>query len=185
MTPGDLAILLVLAAAALAGAGAGIARAVTLLVAEALIVASAALLSAPISGYLVRQWAERELGYAQMVSFLILLVGGTLAVVTIAWLRTRDRDLRIGPAVVDRLGGAAIAMMAAVILLAAMDLGLSLGYGSAAPGSRSVSREAPALVYRAAIASQLGGRIHREVVPMLRVVLEPALPSSVRSARNR
>jgi|GEM_PF-6955165 len=185
MTPGDLAILLVLTAAALAGAGAGIVRAISLLVAETLVVAAAALLSAPISGYLVRQWAEREIGYAQMAAFLILLIAGTVAVIVIAWLRTRDRDLRVGPAFVDRLGGGAIAVVAAILLLAATDLALSMGYGTSAAGARSVSREAPAVVYRAAIASQIGGRIHREVVPVLRVVLDPALPASVRSARSR
>jgi hypothetical protein len=182
MNNGDIVLLLVLVGAFIIGFVWGTARSLIFLGGGAIVFLIAAHARTPLSAFLARQWTSLSPVYSDMISLLIVYGLGLAALTLIVWFGARNTGLSAGHPDADRLLGGLVAVACAVLVVAGIDASLSLFYGHDATTARTVGGDWTAVLYRGLVDSQIGGAIHRSLLPNVGSIANPLLPIDVRKA---
>ncbi|MFN8621895.1 MAG: CvpA family protein [Chloroflexota bacterium] len=182
MNNGDIVLLIVLVGAFIVGFVWGTARSLLFLGGGALVFLIAAHARVPLSSYLARQWTNLSPIYADMVGLLVVYGLGLMVLTGIVWFGARNTGLSARYPDIDRLVGGLVAVACAVMVVAGLDVTLSLFYGHDATVARTVGGDWSASLYRGLVDSQIGGAIHRSLLPNVGSIANPLLPIDIREA---
>ena len=182
MNNGDIVLLLVLVGAFIIGFVWGTARALIFLGGGALVFLIAAHARTPVSSYLARQWTALSPIYSDMIGLLIVYGLGLVVLTLLVWFGAKNTGLSARYPDIDRLVGGLVAVACAVMIIAGLDATLSLFYGYDTVTARTVGGDWTAALYRGIVDSQIGGAIHRSLLPNVGALANPLLPIDMRKA---
>lgn len=182
MNNGDIVLLLVLVAAFIVGFVWGTARSLIFLGGGALVFIMAAHARGPLASFLQGQWSNLPPSFNDMVAMLILYALGLGIVLLLVWLGASNTGLSARAPDVDRLLGGLVGVACAVMIIAGLDGTLSMYFGYAGQLQPSGGSDWSASLYRAITTSQIGGAIHRSLLPALGSIAGPVLPIGFREA---
>jgi len=182
MNNGDIVLLLVLVGAFIVGFVWGTARSLIFLGGGALVFLIAAHARGPLSSYLARQWTNLSPVYCDMVAMLIVYGLGLAILVLVVMFGAKHTGLSARAPDIDRLLGGLVGVGCAVLIIAGVDASLSLFYGHGGTMAPAGSSDWSASLYQGLTGSQIGGAIHRSVLPALGSIAGPLLPIGVKEA---
>jgi hypothetical protein len=104
-----------------------------------------------------------------------------VALLLIVWFGARSTGLSQRWPDVDRLLGGLVAVACAVMIIAGLTATFALFYGYD-PGVVAVGSDWSAQIHGAIVDSQIGGAIHRQLLPALGSIAAPMLPIGMREA---
>lgn len=177
----DIFLLVIIVAALMVGFFWGAARSLMLLAAWLLSFLAGSYLKLELGSYLAREWPEFAASFSEMAAFGVIYMGVLLAAPVVVVTSTRDSQNLTNYAVLDDLVGAAFAGAVAVLGIAGLAIVMSMFYGvDPIIVNPSGGPEWTADLYGALLASNIGGGIANQLVPLLGSVLGPILPPDVR-----
>jgi len=182
MTNGDIVLLIVLVGAFIVGFVWGTARSLLFLGGGALVFLIAAHARTPLSAFLTREWSNLRPSFDDMVAMLILYAIGLAILVAVVGFGGRNMGLSSRAPDLDRLLGGFVAVACVVMIVAGLDASLSLYFGHGGELAPAGSPDWSASMYRGITESQIGGAIHRSVLPALGSLAAPLLPIGFREA---
>ena len=160
----------------------GTARSLIFLGGGALVFLIAAHARAPLSSFLGRQWNNLSPVYSDMVAMLVVYGLGLAVLVLIVMYGAKHTGLSARAPDIDRLLGGLVGVTCAVLIIAGVDASLSLFYGHGGTLAPAGGSDWSASLYRALTGSQIGGAIHRSLLPALGSIAAPLLPLGFREA---
>jgi hypothetical protein len=182
---GDIVLLLILVGAFIVGFVWGTARTLIFLGGWFVIFLLSMHARPPLSGFLQNQWTQFTPVYNDMAAMGILYTVGLVALVALVWLGGRNTGLSERAPDVDRLIGGLAGVGCAVLVVSGVIVTLALFYGYDASIASTGGPEWTASLYRGLVESQIGGAIHRSLVPALGSLLNPILPIGLAEAFGR
>jgi uncharacterized membrane protein required for colicin V production len=182
MTNGDIVLLLVLVGAFIVGFVWGTARSLLFLAGGAVVFLIAAHARGPLSSFLARQWTSLSPVYSDMIAMLLLYGLGLGILLLIVWFGARNTGLSARWPDIDRLLGGLVGVCCALLIVAGLAATLALFYGYPADVVLVGDSDWSAVLYRGIVDSQIGGAIHRSLLPAIGSLAAPLLPIGFREA---
>jgi hypothetical protein len=179
---GDIVLLLIMVGAFIVGFVWGTARTLIFLGGWFVIFLLAMHARPPLAGFLQNQWTQYTPVYNDMAAMGILYTIGLVALVALVWLGGRNTGISERAPDVDRLVGGLAGVACAVLVVAGLMVTLAVFYGHDAAIAATGGPEWTASLYRGLVESQIGGAIHRSLIPALGSVLNPILPIGMAEA---
>ncbi len=182
MSNGDIVLLLIMVAAFIIGFTWGTARSLIFLIGGAVVFLIAAHARPPLSGFLGREWSNLSPLYSDMVTMLLLYGLGLTALLLFVWFGAKNTGLSQRWPGADRFLGGLVGVACAVMIVAGLDATLAIFYSHDPTFAQLASDDWSASLYGGMIDSQVGGAIHRSLLPALGSIANPLLPVGFRAA---
>ena len=142
---------------------------------------ASAYLRIELGSYLAQQWKSFPPAFSDMAAFGIIFVGLMIAVPVAIMIITKGSQRVIRVQVLDDIGGALVAVLVAVLVIASLLIILASFYGT---GEMLIDPQGgpawTANLYQSLLNSNIGRAINEHVVPVIGTLFGPILPAEVR-----
>jgi hypothetical protein len=177
----DIYLLVIIVASLVVGFFWGAARSLLLLAAWLLAFLAGAYLKLQLGSYLAKEWPNYSAAFSDMAAFAIIYLGLLIAAPVLIVASTKGDQRVTRNQTLDDLVSAVFAMFVAILGIAGMLIVFSTFYVT--DGVTVDAQGGPewtANLFQSLLNSNIGGAIHRELVPIMGAILGPLMPPDVR-----